>query len=154
MKYYKLNKEDYIVEKKLHIERLELDNIIELEYFTPNIQFLIDSFNQEYQWDNMFDISEVENRITNGHILFMLYYEKQAIGYVWFKKLDDNTCFGYNLYVTKKVERPKHSSKWFYNEVSGIMLKEYNTIKVEIEDCNKVVFDLVEEIGYKIYNNE
>jgi hypothetical protein len=149
MKNYELNKNNYIKEKTLTIEQLKLKNIIALEYFIPNIQFLIDSFNKEYKWDGMFDIDEVKNRIKNGHTLFILYYDKQAIGYVWFKKLDDNTCFGYNLYVTKKVERPKHSSKWFYNEVSGIMLKEYNTIKVEIEDWNKVVFDLVEEIGYK-----
>jgi len=154
MKYYQLNRNEYIKEKQLTIERLEFENIITFEYYEPHITSLINYFNKEYKWDGMFDIEEVENRITNGHILFMLYYEKQAIGYVWFKKLDDNTCFGYNLYVTKKVERPKHSSKWFYNEVSGIMLKEYNTIKVEIEDWNKVVFDLVEEIGYKIYNNE
>ena len=148
MVYYQLNKENYIFEKQLHIERLELDNIIALEYFTPNIQFLIDSFNKEYQWDGMFDISEVENRITNGHILFILYYDNQPIGYVWFKELDETTCFGYNLYVTKQIERPKYTPKWFYNEVSGIMLKEYNTIKVEIEDWNKVVFNLVESIGY------
>jgi hypothetical protein len=29
------------------------------------------------------------------------------------------------------------------------MLKNYKTIKVEIEDWNNVVFDLVESIGYK-----
>ena len=149
MVQYQLNKENYIKEKQLHIERLELNNILTLEYFTPNIQFLIDSFNKEYRWDDMFDISEVENRIKNDHTLFILYYDSNPIGYVWFKKLDNNTCFGYNLYITKKVERPKHSSKWFYNKVSAIMLEEYDTIKVEIEDWNKVVFDLVESIGYK-----
>ena len=149
MVQYQLNKEDYIVEKKLHIERLELDNIITLEYFTPNIQFLIDSFNKEYQWDGMFDIDEVKNRIKNGHTLFILYYDNQPIGYVWFKKLDNTTCFGYNLYVTKQIERPIDSPKWFYNKVSSIMLEKYNNINVEIEDWNKVVFDLVEGIGYK-----
>jgi hypothetical protein len=149
MKKYQLNREDYIKEKQLHIERLELNNIIALEYFTPNIQFLIDSFNKEYQWDGMFDIGEVKNRINKGHILFILYYDNQPIGYVWFKELDKNICFGYNLYVTKEMERPKYSPKWFYNKVSGIMLEEYDTIKVEIEDWNKVVFDLVESIGYK-----
>jgi hypothetical protein len=146
---YVLNKENYIKEKQLHIERLELVNIIALEYFTPNIQFLIDSFNKEYQWDGMFDIEEVENRIKNGHILFILHYDNQPIGYVWFKELDDTTCFGYNLYVTKQIERLKDSPKWFYNKVSETMLEKYNIIKVEIEDWNKVVFDLVEGIGYK-----
>ena len=149
MKHYKLDKKNYIKEKQLHIERLELDNIIALEYFTPNIQFLIDSFNKEYQWDGMFDIKEVEHRIKSGHILFILYYDTNPIGYVWFREIDKDTCFGYNLYVTKKIERPKDSSKWFYNEVSGIMLQQYNTINVEIEDWNHIVFDLVESIGYK-----
>ena len=151
---YILNKKNYIKEKQLHIERLELDNVIALEYFTPNIRFLIDSFNKEYQWDDMFDIDEVKNRINKGHILFILYYDNQPIGYVWFKELDKNICFGYNLYVTKQMERPKYSPKWFYNKVSGIMLKEYDTIKVEIEDWNKVVFDLVESIGYKKDENK
>ena len=149
MKKYQLNKENYIKEKQLHIERLELDNIIALEYFTPNIEFLIDSFNKEYQWDGMFNIDDVVHRINTGHILFILYYHTQPIGYVWFRELDKNNCFGYNLYVTKQIERPRHSPKWFYNKVSGIMLEKYNTINVEIEDWNKVVFDLVESIGYK-----
>jgi hypothetical protein len=149
MQKYQLNKENYIKEKELHIERLEFDNIIALDYFTTNILFLIDSFNKEYQWDGMFDIDEVKNRINKGHILFILYYDKQPIGYVWFKELNETTCFGYNLYVTKQIERPKDSPKWFYNKVSGAMLEKYNTINVEIEDWNKVVFDLVENIGYK-----
>ena len=149
MKKYQLNKENYIKEKQLHIEILELDNILALEYFTPNIQFLIDSFNKEYQWDGMFDIGEVKNRINKGHILFILYYDKQPIGYVWFKELDDTACFGYNLYVTKQIERPTDAPKWFYNNVSGIILEKYNTIKVEIEDWNRVVFELIESIGYK-----
>ena len=148
MKVYQLNKKDYIKEKELHIERLDLDNIIALEYFTPNIEFLIDSFNKEYRWDGMFDINEVEHRIKSGHILFMLYYDNEPIGYVWFKELNETTCFGYNLYVTKQIERPKDSPKWFYNKVSGIMLEKYNIINVEIEDWNKVVFNLVESIGY------
>jgi hypothetical protein len=149
MKHYQLTKSDYSIKKQLHIERLELDNILTLEYFTDNIQFLIDSFNKEHQWDDMFDIEEVKNRIENGHILFILYYDSHPIGYVWFKELEDTTCFGYNLYVTKQLHRPKDSAEWFYNKVSGTMLEKYDNIKVEIEDWNKVVFELVESIGYK-----
>jgi hypothetical protein len=149
MKKYQLNKENYIKEKQLHIERLELDNIIALGYFKSDIQFLIDSFNKEYQWNDMFNIDDVVYRINTGHILFVLYYDGNPIGYVWFRELDKNNCFGYNLYVTKQIERPTSAPKWFYNKVSGIMLETYNTINVEIEDWNKVVFDLVESIGYK-----
>jgi len=154
MIHYVLNKENYIIEKQLHIERLELNNIIALEYFKPNIQTLIDYFNEEYKWDNMFDINEVENRINNGHIMFILYYDRQPIGYVWFKEIDIYNCFGYNLYVTHKIDRPVNSAYWFYNKVSGIILQQYNTIKVEIEDWNQSVFGLVKSIGYKKYHNE
>jgi hypothetical protein len=149
MKHYQLNRNEYIKEKQLTIERLEFENIIALEYYEPQIVSLINYFNKEYKWDNMFDIQEVKNRIENGHILFILYYDSHPIGYVWFKELDDTTCFGYNLYVTKQIDRPTTAPKWFYNKVSGIMLEKYDNIKVEIEDWNKVVFDLVESIGYK-----
>ena len=58
------------------------------------------------------------------------------------------------LLLTKQIERPIDSPTWFYNKVSGIMLEQYDTIKVEIEDWNKVVFDLVESIGYKNKKDE
>ena len=149
MKYYQLNRNQYVTENRLTIERLEIKNIIAFEYYEPQIISLINYFNKEYKWDGMFSIDEVKNRIINGQILFILYCDKQSIGYVWFKELNQTTCFGYNLYVTKCIERPTYAPKWFYNEVSRTMLEKYNTIKVEIEDWNKVVFDLVESIGYK-----
>jgi hypothetical protein len=147
MKHYQLNKKTYIEESDLHI--VHIYNKTWSETYKDTLQLLINYFNEEYVWDGMFTIDDVVNRIQNGNNLFLLYINNQAIGYVWFKELDDTTCFGYNLYVTKQIERPTYAPKWFYNKVSGIMLKNYKTIKVEIEDWNKVVFDLVETIGYK-----
>ena len=69
MKYYQLTKSTYNIKKQLHIERLELDNILALEYFTDNIQFLIDSFNKEHQWDDMFDINDVKDRSTRDRAI-------------------------------------------------------------------------------------
>jgi hypothetical protein len=120
-----------------------------MESYKDTIQLLIHYFNDEYTWDGMFTLNDVENRIKEGHNLFILYVDKRAIGYVWFREIDKNTCFGYNLYVTKKIDRPKWAAKWFYNKVSEIMLKNYKKIKVEIEDWNGVVIDMVKRIGYK-----
>ena len=148
VKQYKLNKENYIEEPDLSI--VHIYNKTWLESYKDSIQLLIEYFNQEYTWNNMFTLEDAINRIlVNGDNLFLLFMNTRAIGYVWFKEIDPKTTFGYNLYVTKKVDRPKSAPKWFYNKVSGIMLKNYDTIKVEIEDWNKVVFDLVESIGYK-----
>lgn len=147
MKYYELNRKDYIEEADLHI--VHVYNKMWSETYKDSLQLLINYFNEEYKWNELFTINDVVNRIETGDNLFLLYNKNRVIGYVWFRELDKNTCFGYNLYVTKKIERPKHAPKWFYSKVSGIMLERYNTIKVEIEDWNKVVFDLVEGIGYK-----
>lgn len=147
MKQYQLNREDYIEQCDLHI--VQIYNKIWSETYKDTLQLLINYFNEEYNWDVMFTIDDAVNRIKQGNNLFLLYINNRVIGYVWFKELAKDTCFGYNLYVTKKIARPKYAPKWFYNKVSGIMLKNYKTIKVEIEDWNKVVFDLVESIGYK-----
>ena len=147
MKYYQLNKESYIEESDLHI--VHIYDKMWSEAYKDSLQLLINYFNEEYIWDGMFTINDAVNRIENGDNLFLLYTNNRVIGYVWFKELDKDTCFGYNLYVTKKIDRPKSAPKWFYNKVSGIMLKSYKTIKVEIEDWNNIVFDLVESIGYK-----
>ena len=148
MKYYQLNKENYIEEPDLSI--IHIYNKTWLESYKDSIQLLIEYFNQEYTWNDMFTLEDAMNRIlVNGDNLFLLFMNARIIGYVWFKEIDSKTTFGYNLYVTKKIGRPKFAPKWFYNKVSGIMLKNYDTIKVEIEDWNKVVFDLVETIGYK-----
>lgn len=148
MKHYQLNKENYIEEPDLNI--IHIYNKTWLESYKDSIQLLIEYFNQEYSWDDMFTLEEAVNRILiNGDNLFLLFINTRAIGYVWFKEIDTKTTFGYNLYVTKQMDRPVDAPKWFYNKVSGIMLKNYKTIKVEIEDWNNVVFDLVESIGYK-----
>jgi hypothetical protein len=147
MKQYQLNKENYIKQNDLHI--IHIYDKMWSESYKDTIQLLINYFNEEYNWKDMFTLDNAVERIKEGQNLFLLYIERRAIGYVWFKELNNDTCFGYNLYVTKKIDRPKYAPKWFYNKVSGIMLERYNIINVEIEDWNKVVFDLVESIGYK-----
>jgi len=148
---YELNKIHYKEEPDLHI--IQIYNKNWLESYKDTIQLLINYFNEEYEWDKMFNLNYALNRIHEGHTLFLLYSNRRAIGYVWFKELDKTNCFGYNLYVTKKVDRPKYAARWFYNKVSGIMLQNYKRIQVEIEDWNNVVIEIVSSIGYtKILN--
>lgn len=142
---YTLTKDNYI--KNFDIK--EISNEKFLDDNKSHISYLIDSFNKEYKWDDMFNIDDVYDRIKNDNTLFLLFYNNQAIGYVFFKPITESICFGYNLYVSKLKERPEYSAKWFYNEVSGIMLEKYQTINVQIEDWNTVVFGIVESIGYK-----
>lgn len=142
---------EYILKKENYNKRLSLVIVSDIDTFTfykNSIKTLIHYFNKEYNWDKMFNIDDVELRIKNGEKLFLLHYDNEAIGYVFFKHIDKDNCFGYNLYVTKVISRPKDAAYWFYNEVSGIMLNVYERIQVKIEDWNKVVIDIVEKIGY------
>ena len=133
MKKYQINKENFIEEKDLHI--IHVYNKIWVDSYSDDMELLIRYFNQEYTWDSMFQISDVVKRVNSGDNLFLLYYGSRAIGY--------------DLYVTKLIERPKYAASWFYNRTTNKMLQSFKKINVEIEDWNKVVFDIVESIGYK-----
>jgi len=142
MKKYVLHKDTFIKEE------LSIHHVTDIQNCISDIQSLIDLFNSEYKWDGMFNIDDCKKRLQSGHYLFLLKLNNTQIGYVWFKQLTSDTCFGYNLYVTKLITRPKYAPTWFYRKVSGIMLEKYNSIHVEIEDWNSVVFELVESVGY------
>jgi hypothetical protein len=145
MKKYILQKDNFVKEE------LSIQHVTDISNHISDIQTLIDSFNSEYNWDGMFNIDDCKNRINSGQYLFLLKLNDTPIGYVWFREISSDVCFGYNLYVTKQIPRPKYSPTWFYRQVSGVMLQKYNSIEVEIEEWNSVVFELVENIGYKEY---
>ena len=151
MKTFKLTKETFIEYTTEH-EDLSYVLVKDLDTLEKNInsmKTLIDYFNTEYKWDEMFNITDVYNRINDDHYLFIFYYKEQPLGYRWFKKLDNTTCFGYNLYVTKYIDRPTNASKWFYNKTSGTMLEKYDTIKVEIFEWNIAAIKLALSVGAK-----
>jgi hypothetical protein len=146
MKWFRLDKEDFIEEKEL--KYILIDNT-SLPSNKQSIELAIKYFNQQYSWDGMFTISDVEERIKNKHKLFLLFYGEDIIGYIFYKEIDDVSCLAYNLYVTKIVERPSYAAEWFYNKTSAYMLKMYNTIKCEAEEWNSKVHYIFFKSGFK-----
>jgi hypothetical protein len=132
MKKFELDSNDFIEEPELHI--IHLYNKTFLDSYMDTMELLIRYFNQEYKWDNLFKISDVYNRIEEGDNLFILYLNRNAIGYVWFSETDKDTCFLYNLYVTNIIKRPTYSPIWFVNRACSHMLKHYKKIQCECED--------------------
>ena len=132
MKKFELNSNNFIEEPELHI--IHLYDKIFLDSYTDTMELLIRYFNQEYKCNNMFKISDVYNRIKKGDNLFILYLNRNAIGYIWFREVDNDTCFLYNLYVTNIIKRPKYSPIWFVNRACSHMLKHYKKIQCECED--------------------
>jgi hypothetical protein len=147
MKTFILNKEDFIEEKELTY--IHVYNKTWLDSYKDFIELAIRYFNEQYNWDKMFNINDVEERIQNGDNLFLLYYGNQIIGYIFYKKIDDMTCLAYNLYVTKIIKRPENAAYWFYNRTSGHMLKYYQKIECVAEDWNNKVHDIFYKTGFK-----
>jgi len=97
---------------------------------------LIELFNSEYNWEGMFTIEDVLNRIENNQKLYILFLNSKEIGYLWINELDSENCFCYNIYVTKKIKRPKNSAVWFISKVYEWNLLKYKKIKLQIESWN------------------
>ena len=135
MKKFELDSKNFKEEPELHI--IHLYNKTFLESYIDTMELLIRYFNKEYKWDGMFNITDVYNRINNGDNLFILYLNRNVIGYVWFKEIDKDTCYLYNLYVTNIIKRPGYSPIWFVNRACSHMLKNYKKIKCECEDWHK-----------------
>ncbi len=84
MENFKISHNKKIKESQLKIKKISnsISNSDLLE-FTK----LIDFFNLEYKWPEMFTIQDVNKRIENKETAFLLYYKNTSIGYVWFKKI-------------------------------------------------------------------
>ncbi len=146
MKWFELNRENFIEERELSL--IHIYNKTWLNSYKDSMELAIRYFNQQYKWDKMFTLSDVESRIQNGDNLFLLYYGNQIIGYIFYKHIDDKTCLAYNLYVTKVIKRPENAAYWFYNRTSGHMLKHYEIIKCEAEEWNHRVHDIFIKTGF------
>ena len=111
-------------------------DISNFPHYKPQIDSLINHFNQRYNWDGMFDIEEVEKRLSDNKNLYLLFYKEVEIGYIWIKEIETNTCFSHNLFVRKNIERPKDAPIWFISKVYENCLHKYETVELEIDDWN------------------
>ena len=151
MKTFKLTKETFIEYTTEHedLSYVLVEDLDTLEKNINSMKTLIEYFNTEYKWDEMFNIADVYNRINDGHYVFIFYYKEQPVGYRWFKKLNNDSCFTYNLYITNVVERPKESSNWFYSNTTKIIFKKFKEIRMEVFEWNIAAIKLVYSFGAK-----
>ena len=74
-----------------------IDKTNAIEEYHQIMKNLIQLFNSEYNWEGMFTIEDVLNRINDGQKLYILFLNLKEIGYIWIKEIDSETCFSYNL---------------------------------------------------------
>jgi len=142
MIYYELNRKDY---KKLDLkmEGLSIKQISGFIHLLPlieDIEKLINYFNQEYKWDDMFNIEDVKERIYKNHLFYLLYLDKNPIGYFFIEPaIDNRSAYLYNLYVTNVTTRPDLSPVWFVNNSLKMIFARgiFEEIECKCEIWNK-----------------
>ncbi len=145
---YKSSKYDdpFVVSK---IDSLEIFE----DGFKTSMQTLIEYFNSEYKWDEMFSIEDVVKRLNDGNTLFILWSKESPLGYVFFKEIDSDTTFLYNFYVTKVLDRSKTLPIKFINIVCREMFQKYNEIELECEEWNIAAQKVFEINDFKKIND-
>ena len=124
-------------------EVIEVD-VNNFEYHKNNIIELIDSFNSEIRWDDMFNINDVNKRIIHGQRLFIGYSKNIPFGYVWF---DDNTL--YNLYVRNNLPNKNYSGKGFVSKVVKTYYAD-RIINCEVDEWNVKSIKLFKRLGFNL----
>ena len=120
------------------------DNIEIIETHDPKIiEYCIEMFNVDIKWDYMFDIDEAQNRILNGHKLFVAYYQKIIYGYCW---LNDNII--YNVFSKQ------HTGKRNYGATDMIYLVIKNhtngPVKSFVDEWNEKSINVFKKLGFNL----
>ena len=130
-----------------HIPTTQPDYIVEVTIDTIDFIKLskeIDEFNNEIKWDDMWDIEEVKNRLSNGW-RFVVYMPNDEIkGWIWL----DNTNEPKNIYVNKN-HRNKGIAKELYFEIHNICKKNnLEEIIGYIDDWNLISIKSIKKAGW------
>lgn len=141
---FELDINDYSLNAELSILEYNINTL------SDDIQKLITYFNSEYNWDGMFSFNDVTHRINKGHLLFILYYEGDSIGYVFFEPKENNEYYLYNLYVTNKVKRPNYTAQWFVNKSINLLPKSVSKVTCVCEDWHTAAHNVFKLNGFNI----
>jgi RimJ/RimL family protein N-acetyltransferase len=107
------------------------------------IQQSIDKFNSEIKWDEMWNLDDANDRLTNGEILYILLDGKTPLGHVWY-----DLYYLYNAFVSES--RKEGDSVWFIQETMWDMKSNYNLkyIKLYVDDWNTRAIKFWEKLGF------
>lgn len=127
--------------------------IVEINKDTlPNNHWLIFNaikyFNEEIQWDGMFDFTDVQERVSNGMVMYIGIIDSNVFGYVWFKPEQENRSL-FNLFVRNQVEDKKYTGKEFLSDVIS-RFENNKTIYCEVDEWNTKSLRLFERLGFQV----
>lgn len=145
MKYFVASKKEFIKIRTLEEMSCKvyiIDSLDLLEEHIESIETLIKHFNSYIKWDDMFDIREVIERVKNGNIIIITYYQSKPIGYIFI-----NRGWVYNLFVSKINPKPNKTFLSLCNKAFELAIERYGKTAWECEDWNKPMFLVAKTSG-------
>ena len=104
-------------------------------------------FNEEIEWDGMFDFVDAQRRIANGETMYIGMNNCDVFGYVWFKDYNEEREL-YNLFVRNDVIDKNYTGKEFVSDV--IYRYEYSkSIYCEVNEWNEKSLKLFKKLGFE-----
>lgn len=112
------------------------------------IQMCIDYFNEEIEWNEMFDINQAKNRLSDGMVLYVCLHNTEPLGYVWFKEMGNDEKKLFNLFFRNKNIIKTHTGKEFISSI----INTYENAKIivcEVDDWNEKSIKLFKKLGFE-----
>ena len=141
--YYKHYLSDKIrTKKRKKLSILSIDKLNFPQYINE-VTNSINLFNSEIEWDDMWNESEAETRLSKNHNLFILLENEKPLGHVWYNK-----DYLYNAFVSKK--RKDGDSAWFIQKTMWILKQNNHLTEVNlyVDSWNSRAKRFWEKIGF------
>lgn len=119
------------------------------EHVAQVVQKEIVFFNEEIEWDGMFDLGIARDRILSGMTLYVLLIDNEPVGHVWLRDECDGR-FLFNLFVRNKVATKTWSGKEFVSTVID-RFERGRTIYCEVDEWNSRSIRLFMSLGFERY---
>lgn len=131
-----LKREEFL--NNLHLSNpyhmFKVETISTLEIIKDDIEHLIDRFNKEYTWDDMFTFEDTIKRVKNENLIYILYKDEFPIGYCFLRK----DGYIYNVFVSKEKKRTNKIPMEFIGDVINDIfnINELDYLFSECEEWN------------------
>jgi|694.fasta_scaffold06682_17 hypothetical protein len=138
---YKLKYED-LIQRNIHSDF----KIVEISDDTI-IQYCIDLFNSEINWDGMFNLQAAEDRIERGDKMFVSYYKGEIVGYCWLKCIDSTTYYIYNVFI----KTTNYSRMYGATDMLFYVIQNYTNTNIltNIDDWNIRSINVFTKLGFE-----
>jgi hypothetical protein len=126
---------------------IKIDNT-NFEYYKHHIIKSINNFNLEINWNGMFNLDEVNHRLSNGMNMYIGILNNSPFGHVWFKEYKDGKYL-YNLFVKNKTNIKEYTGKEFVSDIINRFETQY-PIYADVDDWNEKSIRLFKTLGFKV----